>query len=198
MPTDSYTRADIMANANVTDDPNAQNKLIDPNLPPEKQPLQMTDILSPTLNDVLCGRGGAVLRHPGNVQYQNLIKERQPEYTTCAKAEKLKISRSIVEHVRTEYRGRFLVRDSTTKSWYDIGEKKAVEKTSQALREGQPKRWEKIRKAKLSAGKTKSNEPGASTKSLSSDDGTTASGKSKKIRRNFFPLNLILSSAMRL
>ncbi len=177
MPTDSYTRADIMANANAANDPNA---LIDPNLPPEEQPLQMTDILAPTINDVLCGRGGAVLRHPGNVQYQNLIKERQQEYTTCMKAEKLKISRSIVEHVRKEYRGRFLVRDSTTKSWYDIGEKKAVEKTSQALREGQPKRWEKIRKAKLGGGKSKSNEPGASSKSLSSDDGTIASSKSKK------------------
>jgi hypothetical protein len=54
------------------------------------------------------------------------------------KTEKLKISRSIVAAIR-EQKGRFLERDAKKGTWYDIGDKKAIEKTSQALREGQPK-----------------------------------------------------------
>mmetsp|Transcript_11247 Transcript_11247/g.16289 ORF Transcript_11247/g.16289 Transcript_11247/m.16289 type:complete len:658 (-) Transcript_11247:290-2263(-) len=47
------------------------------------------------------------------------------------------ISRSIVETVRTlDPPGRFLEKDPSTGLWYDIGDKKAVEKTSQALRDG--------------------------------------------------------------
>lgn len=34
--------------------------------------------------------------------------------------------------------GRFLKQDDQTKLWYDIGEKKALDKTRQALREGAP------------------------------------------------------------
>jgi hypothetical protein len=47
------------------------------------------------------------------------------------------ISRSIVEAVRSlDPPGRFLDKDPQTGLWYDIGHKKAVEKTSQALRDG--------------------------------------------------------------
>lgn len=34
--------------------------------------------------------------------------------------------------------GRFLKQDMSTKMWYDIGEKKSMDKTRQALREGAP------------------------------------------------------------
>ena len=47
------------------------------------------------------------------------------------------ISRSIVEAVRARSPpGRFLEKDVDTGLWYDIGDKKAIEKTSQALRDG--------------------------------------------------------------
>jgi hypothetical protein len=47
----------------------------------------------------------------------------------------MKISRSIVETVRSlDPPGRFLEKDQVTAKWHDIGDKKAVEKTSQALR----------------------------------------------------------------
>jgi hypothetical protein len=56
---------------------------------------------------------------------------------TSTKKQKMKISRSIVEAVRSlEPPGRFLEKDQGTGKWYDIGDKKAVEKTSQALRDG--------------------------------------------------------------
>jgi hypothetical protein len=49
----------------------------------------------------------------------------------------MKISRSIVEAVRSlDPPGRFLEKNPDTGLWSDIGHKKAIEKTSQALRDG--------------------------------------------------------------
>ena len=93
--------------------------------------------------DVLCGRGGAALRHPGNQTYRRLVSLNKGLYVTCLKTEKLKISRSIVAAIR-EQKGRFLEKDNVRNAWFDIGEKKAVEKTSQALREGAPKLRQKM------------------------------------------------------
>jgi len=104
--------------------------------------LPLTAIKDALESDVLCGRGGAAQRHPGNQHYRNLVSTNKPYYTTCPKPEKLKISRSIVATIR-ETNGRFLER-GIDGLFYDIGDKKAVEKTSQALREGQPKMRKKI------------------------------------------------------
>jgi hypothetical protein len=100
-------------------------------------------IYDPRDTDVLCGRGGAALRHPGNQTYRHLVNLNKGLYITCLKTEKLKISRSIVAAIR-EQNGRFLEKDSKKNAWFDIGDKKAIEKTSQALREGQPKLRQKI------------------------------------------------------
>jgi hypothetical protein len=100
-------------------------------------------IYDPRDADVLCGRGGAALRHPGNQTYRRLVSLNKGLYVTCLKTEKLKISRSIVAAIR-EQNGRFLEKDNDRNAWYDIGEKKAVEKTSQALREGAPKLRQKM------------------------------------------------------
>lgn len=49
----------------------------------------------------------------------------------------MSISRSIVRAVRSlDPPGRFLDKDTLSSLWHDIGHKKAVEKTSQALRDG--------------------------------------------------------------
>jgi hypothetical protein len=72
-------------------------------------------------SDVLCGRGGAALRHPGNLTYRRLVNLNKGLYITCLKTEKLKISRSIVAAIR-EQRGRFLEKDAKNDMWYDIGE----------------------------------------------------------------------------
>ena len=94
--------------------------------------------------DVLGGRGGAVLRHPGNKLFRELVERNKEMYTTCLRSEKSKISASIVNAIRSEG-GRFLEKDAKTGLWNDIGDK-AIEKTSQALREGQPKLAKKVRK----------------------------------------------------
>jgi hypothetical protein len=101
------------------------------------------EVADPRESDVLCGRGGAALRHPGNQTYRRLVNLNKALYIACLKTEKLKISRSIVAAIR-EQKGRFLERDAKKGTWYDIGDKKAIEKTSQALREGQPKLRKKM------------------------------------------------------
>ena len=71
-------------------------------------------------SDVICGRGGAALRHPGNKTYRRLVNLNKALYVTCLKTEKLKISRSIVAAIR-EQKGRFLEQETET-TWCDIGE----------------------------------------------------------------------------
>ncbi|KAL7506574.1 hypothetical protein ACHAWX_000660 [Stephanocyclus meneghinianus] len=108
-------------------------------------------------NDIVCGRGGAALKHSGNLAYRKIVNINKTLYATCLKAEKLRISRSIVAAIR-EVNGRFLERedgkisttldernpDGSPVKWRDIGDRRAIEKTSQALREGQPKLLKKL------------------------------------------------------
>lgn len=72
---------------------------------------------------------------------------RQGLYAKCPKSDKSKISKGIVAAVR-EMGGSFLELDEATGIYHDIGDKKACEKTSQALREGQTKVRQKLRSGK--------------------------------------------------
>lgn len=85
-------------------------------------------------NDVLCGRGGATNNHAGNKMFRSMVSEHQREYLSAKKKDKALISQRIVRLVR-EQGGRFL-RRTNDGLWTEVGNKKATEKTSQALREG--------------------------------------------------------------
>ena len=77
--------------------------------------------------------------HAGNEHFRALVRKHKLEYVRCPKPQKGKFSRMIVEEIRNRNPpGRFLKQDGATKLWYDIGEKKALDKTRQALREGAP------------------------------------------------------------
>ena len=97
-------------------------------------------------NDIIGGRGSLPLRHPGNISYRKIVNSNKQAYIKCMKNDKLRLSRSIVAAIR-ETGGRFLERvspynkdeDGTPVAYRDIGDRRAIEKTSQALREGQPK-----------------------------------------------------------
>ena len=122
----------------------------DPNQP-------MTGITKISEHDIICGRGGLALKHPGNAAYRKIVTLNKELYATCLKTEKLRISKSIVAAIR-EINARFVEREdgkTATKldetdehgnpcTWRDIGDKRAIEKTSQALREGQPKLLKKL------------------------------------------------------
>jgi len=92
----------------------------------------MKDIVQPRETDIICARGGAALQHAGNQTYRRLVNLNKGLYMTSLKTEKKKISQSIVAVIR-EQKGRFLQRDDNKGVWFDIGDKKAVEKTSHEL-----------------------------------------------------------------
>lgn len=100
---------------------------------------QLTNINRPHHHDVLCGRGNYVNYHPGNEYYRSLVKKYFMRYVGCSKTDKPKFALLIYHEIRTRVPpGRFLKLDSGSKLWNDIGEKKAIDKTRQALREGAP------------------------------------------------------------
>jgi hypothetical protein len=88
-------------------------------------------------NDVLLGRGGETNHHTGNVQYRQLVKLCQPAYLEAKRRDKPRIAERIVFAVRRA-NGRFLKKDPDSNTWSDVGNTRAREKTSQALREGAP------------------------------------------------------------
>lgn len=88
-------------------------------------------------NDVLCGRGGETNHHAGNIQYRQFVKACQRAYIAAKRRDKPFIAKRVVLAVR-KLGGRFLKKDQATNSWRDVGNTKAREKTSQALREGAP------------------------------------------------------------
>ena len=95
-------------------------------------------VKEPAENDVLCGRGGSINSHPGNERFRTLVEKRKRVYLTARfKREKRLIASSIVSEIRG-LNGRFLSRDPKTGLWQDIGDEKARDKTSQALRENAP------------------------------------------------------------
>jgi len=85
--------------------------------------------------DVLSGRGGGTNRHPGNIHFRSIVAEAQPVYAGSRKRDKSDIAKNIVKKIR-DNRGRFLKLNDDTGLWYDVGDYKAREKASQALREG--------------------------------------------------------------
>merc|ERR1712176_618088 len=94
---------------------------------------------TPYAHDVLSGRGGATYKHVGNYTFRYLILLNKAAYVTCKKSEKIEISRSIVNAIRKQDPpGRFLAYNQESGFWNDIGDMKAISKTSQALRERQP------------------------------------------------------------
>ena len=106
---------------------------------PEWNAYPMEGITEPHKNDVLCGRGGGSNNWPGNEAFRELVNRVKCDYLGCPKREKPVLAMRIVQAVRAQSPpGRFLQHDKLTESWKDIGDNKAREKTSQALREGAP------------------------------------------------------------
>jgi hypothetical protein len=99
----------------------------------------LKDIPTPHPHDVLCGRGGGTNNHVGNSHWRMLVAANKQLYVTLPKRQKMLLSRSIVNAVRSQNPpGRFLQKEAKSDLWYDVGDQRAQEKTSQALREGAP------------------------------------------------------------
>jgi hypothetical protein len=116
---------------------------------PSKQPSSIDEsneneflgepIDQPHPHDVLSGRGNFVNHHPGNEYFRKLVKTHKVMYVKAPKSQKPEFSKMIYDAIRNQDPpGRFLKQDETTKLWYEISDRKAVDKTRQALREGAP------------------------------------------------------------
>jgi hypothetical protein len=107
---------------------------------PKKSSPELEEVLepvsSPHEHDVLCGRGGLTNHHLGNAWYRQLVRSNRELYRNSQKHTKLLIAKAIVNHVQEQNPpGRFLEIDKKTGLWIPVSFKRAVEKTSQALRE---------------------------------------------------------------
>lgn len=99
----------------------------------------LRDIKDPHDNDVLYGRGGGTNHHPGNKRYRKMVEDRKLDYVNSKRLDKPLVALEIIREWRAqEPPGRFLKIDEKTGLWLDVGDKKAREKTSQALREKAP------------------------------------------------------------
>lgn len=96
-------------------------------------------IKDPHENDVMYGRGGGTNHHPGNKRYRKMVEDRKLEYVNSKRLDKPLVALEIIRIWRGQLPpGRFLKLDEKTGLWNDVGDKKAREKTSQALREKAP------------------------------------------------------------
>ena len=99
--------------------------------PPVEEMISADEI---TEHDVLGGKGGQSIHHPGNIQFRQWAEEMKPEYSQLSKPEKTPYSWKLVHRV-WDNGGRFLEKDEGSGKFYVIDEKDARLKASQALRE---------------------------------------------------------------
>ncbi|KAL7541590.1 hypothetical protein ACHAXR_011658 [Thalassiosira sp. AJA248-18] len=99
----------------------------------------LNGITEPGPNDCLFGRGGGTNHHPGNKHYRKMVEDKKSKYLHSKRLDKPLVAMEIIHEWRSlDPPGRFLKQDDRTKLWNDVGDKKAREKTSQALREKTP------------------------------------------------------------
>lgn len=102
-------------------------------------PWPLRDIKDPHDHDVLYGRGGGTNHHIGNKRYRKMVEDKKVDYVNSKRLDKPLVALNIIRQWRDQDPpGRFLKLDEKTGLWHDVGDKKAREKTSQALREKAP------------------------------------------------------------
>ncbi|KAL9181842.1 hypothetical protein ACHAXT_012185 [Thalassiosira profunda] len=99
----------------------------------------------PNDNDVLLGRGFAIMCHPGNELLREMVRSEKPAFLATPRAAKRDVARSIVRDIQ-RWGGRFLVEDPACerdkdaalikkRGWLVAEEERAVEKVMHRLRE---------------------------------------------------------------
>lgn len=74
--------------------------------------------------------------HQGNIWFRRLVRSNRALYKTCPKHTKLLVAKAVVKAVQGQCPpGRYLETDKATGGWKEIQYKRALDKTSQALRE---------------------------------------------------------------
>mmetsp|Transcript_1915 Transcript_1915/g.2827 ORF Transcript_1915/g.2827 Transcript_1915/m.2827 type:complete len:791 (-) Transcript_1915:2033-4405(-) len=121
----------VKASSSQDNNNNAEVKLNDRYT--DEHPLE--DVPRPGPHDVLYGRGGGTNHHSGNKKFRDLIDQYKPQYLKAKRLDKPGIAMMVVTRWRMlDPPGRFL-KSVPGNLWSDVGDAKAREKTSQALRE---------------------------------------------------------------
>jgi hypothetical protein len=89
----------------------------------------------PTADDVLCGRGKALARHPGNVKFSKAVRASLQRYSQSTKrTDKTMVVASVVSTLRKQG-VRFIKKDSRSTAYVELSEDQAKEKAGHAIRD---------------------------------------------------------------
>eukprot|EP00547_Thalassionema_nitzschioides_P005915 CAMPEP_0194201464 /NCGR_PEP_ID=MMETSP0156-20130528/1726_1 /TAXON_ID=33649 /ORGANISM="Thalassionema nitzschioides, Strain L26-B" /LENGTH=341 /DNA_ID=CAMNT_0038926655 /DNA_START=122 /DNA_END=1147 /DNA_ORIENTATION=- len=94
--------------------------------------------ITPHSSDVLCGRGAAVNKHPGNVVFREIVKCNKALFHACPKEEKYFVAESIMAALQSQKPAvRFLEQNNNGVDliWTAVSREKTIRKVFQALRE---------------------------------------------------------------
>jgi hypothetical protein len=100
--------------------------------------------------DVLCGRGEATNRNPGNKVFHKEKAILQPSYldATCRK-DKTAIAQELVDIMQRLHGSRFLAKEND--DWYVVDHQRVLEKVKQALRENMTPEERKAKRERFAA-----------------------------------------------
>jgi hypothetical protein len=116
----------------------------------QQQQQQQQIIITPTANDVLCGRGKSYNNHSGNIQFISIVKDHVQTYMNLSsRFEKTLLVRNLVHKLTNEIGTRFLRKSSSTtttssttsstststSSWYPLNEEETYTKVGHAIRD---------------------------------------------------------------
>ncbi len=128
----------------------------------EEESISTSFCKKPDTHDVLYGRGKNVSSHPGNVYFRKLVKAIKVEYVAAPKHQKYYYAELVVQTIKNlNPPGRFLQRKKNTSAdadegelFYDVGDKEAINKARQALREGAPEIEAKLKLTRVIQART--------------------------------------------
>jgi len=87
------------------------------------------------MNYAITGRGNHVAGYRGNKQFREIVSERRGPYQNAPRRLKGRIARSVVDEIYHVKKGRFVEKHPFQNVFRELSEVKAIEKSSQALRE---------------------------------------------------------------
>jgi hypothetical protein len=96
---------------------------------------QLVGDYQPTADDVLCGRGKALARHPGNIKFAKAIRASLQRYSkSTRRSDKSLVIASVVGALR-EQGVHFMRKDSKSTFYVELSEDQAREKAGHAIRD---------------------------------------------------------------
>mmetsp|Transcript_8927 Transcript_8927/g.18660 ORF Transcript_8927/g.18660 Transcript_8927/m.18660 type:complete len:235 (+) Transcript_8927:298-1002(+) len=103
----------------------------------DKNAYPMREILEPTKNDFIVGRGSFLNKeHDGNIIFRKMVNRTRASFERADRAGKQEIISNLIDDWRCrEPMGRFLARGKNTIFWHDVGDEKAEDRIRQYLKD---------------------------------------------------------------